>query len=68
MTSVHKRVVTLKKGDVVRVKTGELRDLLGDVDSVSGKVVVIRYVCGLFVGMGVGGGGCGCGCKCGCGY
>ena len=42
MTSVHKRMVVLKKGDVVRVKTGELRDLLGDVDSIQGKVVVIR--------------------------
>ena len=42
MTSVHKRQVVLKKGDVVRVKSGELRDLLGDVDSIIGKVVVIR--------------------------
>ena len=38
MTSVHKRQVVLKKGDVVRVKTGELKDLLGDVDSIFGKV------------------------------
>ena len=34
--------VILKKGDVVRVKSGELRDLLGDVDSITGKVAVIR--------------------------
>ena len=42
LTSIHKRKVILNKGDVVRVKEGELRDLLGDVDSIDGKRVIIR--------------------------
>eukprot|EP00290_Baffinella_frigidus_P051885 CAMPEP_0180384472 /NCGR_PEP_ID=MMETSP0989-20121125/28552_1 /TAXON_ID=697907 /ORGANISM="non described non described, Strain CCMP2293" /LENGTH=714 /DNA_ID=CAMNT_0022384927 /DNA_START=139 /DNA_END=2280 /DNA_ORIENTATION=- len=42
MTSIHKRRIVLIKGDVVRVKDGELRDLLGDVDSINGNQIVIR--------------------------
>ena len=42
ISSIQRRKIVLAKGDVVRVKDGELRDLLGDVDSISGNQVFIR--------------------------
>jgi transcription elongation factor SPT5 len=42
ISSIQRRKIVLTKGDLVRVKDGELRDVLGIVDSVSVNHVIIR--------------------------